>query len=521
MELDFASKVDLIWALLPELVLAASGMAVLLAGVWRTGRPREGAAEGEAEDMAPDEQPDPTFLGSLALGGLLLTAVVNGWLYGVDEVGVANMVAVDSFRLFANWLFLLGAALTILVSFPYVTRQRLQVGEFYALILLATVGMMLLGGTRNLILIFLGLETMSVAAYVLTGYNRRDRKSAEAGLKYFLLGSFSSAFLLYGIALTYGAAGTVNLAGIAEAIAAGTSVPILLVAGIGLLAIGFAFKIAAVPFHMWTPDVYEGAPSPSTAFMAAAVKAASFVALVRVFLVAFPEVTEHWFGIMWWLAVLTMVVANLIAVTQANVKRMLAYSSVAHGGYLLIGLVAVNEMASAGILFYLLVYTIMNIGAFGIVMIVANQGEERLQVEDYAGFGWQQPALGVFLTIFLLSLAGFPGTGGFMAKVYLGLGAADAQLWTLLIILVLTTLVSYYYYLRVAWYMWMRPTPEGEEGRAFPVPMPMRFALAGSAAAILFLGIFPGGILDAAFSSVEGLLALEPLASGEAAGPGD
>lgn len=520
MELDFASKVDLIWALLPEFVLAVAGMAVLLAGVWRTGREPEGPADAEAEEVMPQEQPDPTFLGSLALGGILLAAVVNGWLYGVEEVGVANMVAVDSFRLFANWLFLLGAAFTILVSFPYVSRQRLQVGEFYALILFATVGMMLLGGTRNLILIFLGLETMSIAAYVLTGYNRRDRKSAEAGLKYFLLGSFSSAFLLYGIALTYGATGTVNLVGIAEVIAAGDPIPLLLVAGVGLLAIGFAFKIAAVPFHMWTPDVYEGAPSPATAFMAAAVKAASFVAFVRVFLVAFPGVFDTWFGIAWWLAALTMIIANLIAVTQGNVKRMLAYSSVAHGGYLLVGLAAFNELASAGILFYLLVYTIMNIGAFGIVMIVANQGEERLQVEDYAGFGWQQPALGVFLTIFLLSLAGFPGTGGFMAKVYLGLGAADAELWTLLVILVLTTLVSYYYYLRVAWYMWMRPVPEGEEERRFVVPVGMRFVLAGAAGAILFLGILPGGMLDAALASVEGLMAWDPLASAEGAAPG-
>ncbi len=500
MELDFARQSHLIWALLPEIVLSISAMAVLLAGVWKheEGRPQ-----------------DAHWLGGLALAGLLLAAVANGWLYGLSEVGRDGIIALDGFRLFANWLFLLGAALTIVVSFTYVERQRLQVGEFYALILLATVGMMFMGGTRDLILIFLGLETMSIAAYVLTAYNRRDRRSAEAGLKYFLLGAFSTGFLLYGIALAYGATGTTNVAEMAVSIEGGAGLSGLLVAAMGLLAIGFGFKVAAVPFHMWTPDVYEGAPSPSTAYMAAAVKAASFIAFVRVFLVAFEGVYTSWFPILWWLAALTMVVANLVALTQANVKRMLAYSSVAHGGYLLVAIAAANQMATAGLLFYLLVYTFMTVGAFGILMVVSAQSEERLQLEDYSGLGWRQPYLGILFTIFLLSLAGFPGTGGFMGKIYLLQGAAEAHLWTLAVILVLTTVVSYFYYLRVSWYMWMRPAEGGAgepgEDSAIFAPLPMRVALVATAGIILFLGIFPGNILDFAFVSAQDLF---PPASG-------
>jgi len=393
MTLDFASNVDYLWALLPEIVLSVWAMVVLLAGVRR-----------------PDDPPvNPEVLGWLSLVGIALAAGVNGWLYGVTATEPGAMITVDGFRLFANWIFLLGAGLTILIAPAYVARQRLQAGEFYTLILLATVGMMFMGGTRNLILLFLALETMSVAAYVLTAYNRRDRRSAEGGLKYFLLGSFSSGFLLYGIALVWGATGSVHLPEIGATVEAGAGFTGLLLAGMALLAIGFAFKVAAVPFHMWTPDVYEGAPSPSTAFMAAAVKAASFIAFVRVFLEAFPALYESWYPVMWWLAAFTMVIANVVALSQSNVKRMLAYSSVAHGGYLLVALAAANQMAVAGLLFYLLVYTIMTIGAFGVLMVVAHHGEDRLQVEDYAGFGATRPLLAVLFTIFLLSLAASRG----------------------------------------------------------------------------------------------------------------
>lgn len=276
--------------------------------------------------------------------------------------------------------------------------------------------------------------------------------------------------------------------------------------GIGLLTIGFAFKVSAVPFHMWTPDVYEGAPAPVTAFMSAAVKAAAFVAFVRVFLTAFVGVYESWSGIMWLLSAATMVVANLVALVQNNVKRMLAYSSIAHAGYLLVALTAANETAAAGLLFYLLVYTLMNIGAFAVVITVSRQGEEDQHLDDYAGLGHRSPMIGVVLTIFLLALAGFPGTGGFMGKIFLLQGAVEAELWSLAVVLVLTTVVSYYYYLRVAWFMWMRDSVKEGAPRPIVVPTPTRLVLLGGVALVIYLGLFPSGALELARVSVEGVL---------------
>ncbi len=503
MTLDFSRQLHYFWALLPEIVLCAWGMLVLVAGV-------TGDRAPDAEKPAVD---DPSFgsgatLGWLSLAGLLVVAFFNGWLYGINEVGDTSMIAVDGFRLFANWIFLGAAALSILISFAYVSRQRLQAGEFYGLILLSTSGMMFMAAARDLMVIFLGLEVMSIGVYALTAFNRRDRKSSEAGLKYFLLGAFSTGFFLYGVALVYGATGSTNVALIGASVAGGTASTGLLTAGIALLVIGFGFKVSAVPFHMWTPDVYEGAPAPVTAFMSAAVKAAAFVAFLRVFLVGFDAAYDTWYPLLWWLAAVTMVAANLIALVQANVKRMLAYSSIAHAGYLLVAVAAANETAAAGLLFYLAIYTVMNIGAFAIVIGVAHQGEERLQIEDYAGFGWARPALGVALTIFLLSLAGFPGTGGFMGKIFLLQGAVDSQLWTLSVILVLTTVASYWYYLRVAWYMWMRdPVAEGQHDLVL-TPLPTRVALVASVAIVLYLGIFPGDTLELARASVQGLRVL-------------
>jgi NADH-quinone oxidoreductase subunit N len=493
MELQFVSRLDYVWALLPEIVLSIGAMTVLLVGVFRS-------------DDRRSESGDASPMGWIALAAIAASGVANGWLTGIPVTGESRMLAVDPFRLFANWLFLAGAGLTILLSFPYVSRQRLQEGEFYTLILLATVGMMVMASARDLILLFLGIETMSIAAYVLTAFNRRDRRSSEAGLKYFILGAFSSGFLLYGISLTWGATGTSNLLEIGQVVAAGDAVPGLIVAGMALLAVGFAFKVAAVPFHMWTPDVYEGAPTPSTAFMAATVKAASFVAFARVFLEAFPALWETWSPAFWWLAVLTMVIPNLVALSQSNVKRMLAYSSVAHGGYLMVALTAANETATAGLLFYLLVYTVMNIGALAVVMIVAGHGEERQHVEDYSGFGRLQPMFGVVFTVFLLSLAGFPGTGGFMAKMYLLFGAVESELWSLAVILALATVVSYYYYLRVAWFMWMKAPPANAQHFRVWAPLPLRMGLVASAAVLVYLGIFPGALLEGARMAADGVL---------------
>ena len=490
MQLDFSSQGHYLIALLPELVLCAFAMLVLVAGV------------ADRTRNSPDRVGD---LGWLALLGILVAAVANGWLYGVTEVGASSMVAVDLFRLFANWIFLAAAAMSVLISIAYVERQGLQAGEFYGLLLLSTVGMMFMASARDLIVIFLGLEVMSIAVYAMTAMNRRDRKSAEAGLKYFVLGAFSTGFFLYGIALTYGATGSTNISAIAAAVGGGSAHGGLLAFGVALLAIGFAFKVSAVPFHMWTPDVYEGAPTPVTAFMSAAVKTAAFVAFLRVFSIAFDGVYAQWWAIIWWLAVLSMVVANLIALVQVNVKRMLAYSSIAHAGYLLVAIVANNETATAGLLFYLLVYTLMNIGAFAIVLTVGDQSERNQHVDDYAGFGWRQPVLGVFMTIFLLSLAGFPGTGGFMGKIFLLQGAIGANLVYLSTILVLSTVVSYWYYLRVAWFMWMREPPEGEAHLGLSVPIALRLALIVAVVGVLYTGIFPAAALDLARAGAESL----------------
>ena len=515
MELDFSRDLHFVWALLPEVVLCVWAIVVLLVGVFRAGEPAAASPEPAAKEPEPaakePETPEPAAahrqawdLGWLSLGGLFLAALANGWLYGVHEVGGRGMIAVDGFRLFANWIFLVAAGMGILISFHYVYRQRLQACEFYALILFATAGMMVMAAARDLIVLFLGLEVMSVAVYALTAFNRRDRRSAEAGLKYFLLGAFSTGFFLYGIALVYGATGTTNVAEVAAAVQAGTVQAQLFVLGIALLAIGFGFKVSAVPFHMWTPDVYEGAPSPVTAFMSAGVKGAAFVAFARVFLTAFDGVYQSWSPVLWWMAAVTMVVANLVALVQGSVKRMLAYSSIAHAGYLLVAVTSANEMAAAGLLFYLLIYTVMNIGAFAAVICVSRQGEDNLQLDDYAGLGHRHVVLALILTIFLLSLAGLPGTGGFMAKIYLLQGAVEAELWSLAVILVLTTVVSYYYYLRVAWFMWMRDSVGEGLPKAVFVPTPTRIVLFAGAAIILYLGVFPSPLLEFARVSVEG-----------------
>jgi NADH-quinone oxidoreductase subunit N len=420
------------------------------------------------------------------------------------------MIALDGFALFSNWILLAGAGLGILISQSYVQRQGLQAAEFYALLIFSTVGLMVMAAARDLIVIFLGLEILSVAVYVLAAINRRDPKSAEAGLKYFLLGAFSTGFFLYGIALVYGATGSTHISVIADSVASGNAHGAFLVFGIALLAIGFSFKVSAVPFHMWTPDVYEGAPTPVTAFMSVAVKAGAFLAFLRVFSVAFVGAYDSWWMIFWWLAVITMVVANLIATVQVSVKRMLAYSGIAHAGYLMVALVAANETAAAGLLFYLLVYTLMNIGAFTIVILVSGQGEERLEIQDYAGFGWRHPVLGVVFTVFLLSLAGFPGTGGFIGKVFLLQGAMEANLVYLSVILVLTTVASYWYYLRVAWFMWMRDAPRDFTGEPIRVPIAMRLALITGVVLIVYFGVFPGATMELARSSVSGLFVSGP-----------
>ncbi len=490
MSLDFSRQLHYVWALLPEIVVSICALGVLLGGVRRV----------QGNQVADDE-----WLGWVSLLGIALAAAANGWLHSVTEVGHTGLVAIDGVRLFTNWVLLAGTAIAIVLSLDYVTRQRLQAAEFYSLMLFSVVGMMVMASARDLMLMFIGLEVMSIAVYVLAAFDRRSRRSAEAGLKYFLLGAFSSGFFLYGVALIYGATGSTNMEVVATAAAAGQANGALLMLGAVMLIVGFGFKVALVPFHMWTPDVYDGAPTPVTAFMAATVKTAAFIAFARVFIVALGSIADSWSGALWWLAAVTMVGANLMALAQTSVKRMLAYSSVAHAGYLLVAIVALNGTAFSALLFYLFVYTLMNLGAFAVVLVVSYHGEERQRLQDYAGFGWQQPTLAVVLTICLLSLAGFPGTGGFMAKVYLLMGARDAQLWTLAVLLVLTTIASYWYYLRLAWTMWMKESRKGDVHADVFAPLHLRLVLGVVVVLILLTGIMPGAVLEVAQQSVAGL----------------
>jgi NADH-quinone oxidoreductase subunit N len=487
MNLDFASQLDYVPALLPEIVLSLWGMLVLLVDVFQKGN--------RSEPSAP-------LIPWLTLGGFAAAGVANIWLLvGIDEAAATGIVAVDSFRVFASFIFLLAAALAVLISIGYLDRRGINRGEFYVLILYATVGMMLMGATRDLVLLFIALELMSMAVYVLVGFDRRDPRSSEASLKYFLLGSFSSAFLLYGIALVFGATGSTNLTAIMAELPTVQGSPMFLI-GAALVLVGLGFKVAAVPFHVWTPDAYDGAPTPVTALMATGVKAAAFAAFIRVFALGFAGAYENWAPILAWLALVTMFVANLIALTQGSVKRMLAYSSIAHAGYLLVALVAANAYGAAAFLFYLVVYTLMTTGAFALVIITSRGATERNTLEDYAGLGWQQPFLAAVFSIFLLSLAGFPLTGGFIGKLYILRAALESGYVLLAVTLVLASLISYFYYLRVIVVMYMRPAPSDQAYEGLAVNAPMRFAITLAAVAVIALFFVPNPLLDAAQQSV-------------------
>ncbi|HEX5724490.1 MAG TPA: NADH-quinone oxidoreductase subunit N, partial [Longimicrobiaceae bacterium] len=400
--LDLARQADYFWALLPEIVLAVWGMLVLMVDVFQKGNRSE------------PSRPGITWL---SLAGVGLAAAANLLLLGMRDVSATGMVAVDDFRVFINFVCLLAAALTLLVSHGYLDARGMNRGEFHALVLFAALGMLLMAGARDLMMVFIGLEVMSVAIYVLVGFDRMDPRSSEASLKYFLLGAFSSAFFLFGIALTWGALGTTNLTLIGDVTGVQAASPMLL-AGIALVLVGFGFKVAVMPFHSWTPDAYEGAPTPVTALMSTGVKAAAFAAFFRVFVIGFIGAYSHWVELMAWLAVLTMFGANLVAMTQGSVKRMLAYSSIAHAGYLLVALTAANDEGLAAFLFYLLAYTLMTAGAFGVVIAHARGDDERVTLEDFAGYARRSPLMAAVFSVFLLSLAGFPLTAGFIGKLF-------------------------------------------------------------------------------------------------------
>lgn len=466
----------------PEMILSVVAMALLLINVF-----------------VKNEQKG--YLGYLSIAGILVTlySLTIGW--GAPQDGFSGSVVQDNFAIFFKGIFLVSAAMSILITDQYLQREGCNQGEVYPLMLFATVGMMLMASGTDLMTIFLGLEVLSVSLYVLAGFNRGSIRSNEAGLKYFLLGAFSTGFLLYGMALTYGATGTTKVVKIAAAAQSGmVSSNLMLVAGMLLMATGFAFKVAAAPFHMWTPDVYEGAPTPITAFMSVGPKAAGFAAFLRVLLVALPVFKAEWSSLLWVLAVLTMTVGNITALYQQNIKRMLAYSSIAHAGYILVGFTAGNAVGTSGILFYMLSYAFMNIGAFAVIILVGKKGEENNNLADYAGFGYKHPALGVAMCVFLFSLAGIPPAAGFVGKFYLFSGAIQAGYIWLAIIGVLNSAASVYYYLRVMIYMYFKePTEDFNWVKLSPAFI---ICLIIAIAGVMIPGVVPGTILELAQKAI-------------------
>ncbi len=448
------------------------------------------------------------WMAALALIGIGAAALAVQGVVASPEPLMGGMVAADGFSKAFHLVYLMVAALTILLSAGYLHREGLEHNEYYALVLYATLGMMIMAGGLDLITIFLGLETLSIPLYILAGFQREADKSGESAIKYLLLGAFASGFFLYGVALIYGATGTTKLAGVAVAIGAGggTGSRLLLSLGIGLLLVGLGFKVAAVPFHMWTPDVYEGAPTSVTAFMIAGTKAAAFAAMLRIFFVALPARQADWVWILSVLALLTMIVGNVAAIAQQNIKRMLAYSSIAHAGYVLVALAsAKSDMAASSALFYLIVYALMNLGAFAVIIALTQRGEPRLDIADFAGLGFRRPLLGVAMAIFMFSLAGFPPTAGFMGKFYIFSAAVQAKQVWLAVVGVLTSVVSVYYYLRVTVVMFMRE-PAAEPTTPGSATPGLALATAVAAAGTLYLGVFPAGWWELARQSVRAIL---------------
>ena len=489
MSFDLSVPSQLSGALLPDLILMGGGMLLLLWSAWR-----------------PESDRHQRSVGFLSIGLCVVTIAVISFYGSRHYTATEGVIAVDAFRWAADLVVLIATIGCIALSIEYNRREGIVAAESHVLLLLATSGMMVLVAARDLMIVFLGIEMMSIAVYVLAGMNRRSPRAAEAALKYFLLGAFSTAFLLYGIALVYGATGSTNLTAIANTVVRQnlSSSPMLLI-GVALLLVGFGFKMAAVPFHMWAPDVYEGAPTPTTAYMAAAVKAAAFAAFLRVWLEAFPDLIVQWHVAAWWLAATTMVVGNIVALAQKNIKRMLAYSSIAHGGYILVSLVIGNAFGGSAALFYLFAYTLATLGAFGVIVALGDTGEPNLDIRSYSGLWSVRPSIAVAMAVFMLALLGFPIFGGigFFAKWYILKAAlqATSPQPRLAVILVVTSVISAGYYLYVVMVMFMRPR---EDGAPLPAPCgPLtRGVIWASAVLILVLGVFPDAIASWAETSV-------------------
>jgi len=468
-------------AIVPTACVTAAAIAAMVAEAFRD----------------PGERMPIAGLGLVGLVGAAIATVLL-WNHNTSSFGV---VVADNFGLFVTGILIVVGLLSLAISGPTIDRERLPAGEYYALMLFATAGMMLMATASDLLVIFLALEVLSLAVYVLTGIRRESPAATEAAFKYFLLGAFSSAFFLYGIAFTYGLTGSTRLDRIGGLIASQALAPTpMQLLAVGLVLVGFAFKVSAVPFHMWTPDAYEGAPPAVTGFMSTGVKAAAFAAFVRVFLSAFEPLRGSWSDVLWVIAAATMIVGTVVGVAQSNVKRMLAYSSIAHGGYLLIALLSANDVGKGAVLFYLLTYAITNIGAFGVIALLDNANRPNDRVGDYAGLWNDHAALAALMTVFLLSLGGFPPMAGFIAKWYVFSAAVKAGYYGLAIIGVLTSVVSVFFYVRIVVMMYMTPTNTPAQ---FPaVPKVAGAALVFSAILIFYLGVLPTRVLDWAAASI-------------------
>lgn len=462
-----------IYALFPVLIIVAASLLVMILEAFL-------------------KRENRSYLAYLTLLFLIAAAAgcVKFWDKGYSYFD--GNLSLSNLSLFFSIILIVTTFLVVLISMKYLALQRANHGEYYALLLFALSGMIIMVSSSDLIVIFLGLEVLSISSYALAGLRREDEKSNEAAVKYFLLGSFASAFLVFGIALLYGATHTTAIPSIVDGLQSGASVGSLGLVGLGLVIVGFGFKIAVVPFHMWTPDVYQGAPTPITAFFSVGPKAVGFAVLLRIFIPYFRDALQSQliFGLLWIIAAITMIAGNLIALRQTNVKRILAYSSIAHAGYLMVAILAQDTQS---LVFYLTAYLFMNVGAFAAVIALGKKDHEYLELEDYKGIGFRYPWIGATFSVFLISLAGFPPTGGFLAKFYVFSAAVRQGLVSLVIIGVLASLVSVFYYLRIVINMYMREPSYDVE---INIDNPALFlALFLCLYGVLQLGIFPGNIL--------------------------
>ncbi len=446
-------------------------------------------------DAISDRRGSPLY-GNISIAALAAAAIAS--LSAEPGPAFSQMLMVDGFATFFRILVIGVGILTVLLSYRYLDRENAEPGEYHALILFSVMGQCVMVTANELIMIFIGLEISSIATYVLAGYLRDDKRNNEAALKYFLLGSFATAFFLYGVALIYGMTGSTNLSTI-RSVAAGVS-PVMVAVSAGLMLVGLLFKVSGAPFQVWAPDVYQGAPVPVSAFMSAGPKAAAFAVLLRIFMTAFPSIGSGWEPLVWISALLSMTIGNFGALTQSNVKRLLAYSSIAHAGYVLVAVTSRSDTGTAAAMFYLAAYAMMNVGAFAVVTHLAGKGEKHVSVEDFAGLATRQPVTAALLTVFLLSLIGVPLTAGFFGKFYIFQAALQSHLVWLAVLGLLNSAVAAYYYLRILVVMYMREPGETTLNLE-PLGVGLSAALLLPAAGTFVLGIFPGLILNFAGKS--------------------